>query len=66
MMSKKEKWDGKSRPSNDRYRKNFNEIFGKKPEMDLKGTIFCKAKNCDNHLYKNESASLPGYCQECG
>ena len=36
---KKEKWDGKSRPSNDTYKKNFNEIFGKKPEMDLKGTI---------------------------
>ena len=41
---KKEKWDGKSRPSNDTYRKNFNEIFGKKPKMDLKGTIFCKSK----------------------
>ena len=32
-MSKKEKgrkWDGKSRVSNDLYRKNFDEIFGKK------------------------------------
>ncbi len=26
-MSKKEKFDGKSRPSNDTYRKRFNEIF---------------------------------------
>ncbi len=26
-MSKKEKIDGKSRPSNDTYRKRFNEIF---------------------------------------
>jgi len=32
-MAKKEKWDGKSRPSNDLYRNNFNEIFGKKPEI---------------------------------
>ena len=32
-MSKKEKgrkWDGKSRVSNDLYRKNFETIFGKK------------------------------------
>ena len=32
-MSKKEKgrkWDGKSRVSNDLYRKNFDIIFGKK------------------------------------
>ena len=29
MSSKKEKWDGKSRPSDDKYRKNWNDIFGK-------------------------------------
>ena len=29
-MSKKEKWDGRSRPSDDNYRKRWNEIFGKK------------------------------------
>ena len=23
-------WDGKSRPVNDEYRENFNDIFGKK------------------------------------
>jgi hypothetical protein len=27
---KKEKFDGRSRPSNDVYRKRFDEIFGKK------------------------------------
>jgi len=52
---KKEKWDGQSRPSNDLYRKNFDEIFGDK---DLKGTTICKAKKCDNYLYKNESPNL--------
>ena len=29
-MSKKEKFDGITRPSNDLYRKNFDEIFSKK------------------------------------
>ena len=28
-------WDGKSRPSNDEYRKNFDEIFGKKEKEEL-------------------------------
>jgi len=30
MKNKKPKWDGKSRVSNDLYRKNFDEIFRKK------------------------------------
>ena len=34
--SKGLKWDGKSRVSNDLYRKNFNEIFGKKEQDELK------------------------------
>ena len=29
-MGKKEKWDGRSRPSDDNYRKRWNEIFGEK------------------------------------
>ena len=29
---KKEQWDGKSRISNNIYRKNFNEIFGQKEQ----------------------------------
>jgi len=38
-MDKKEKgrkWDGKSRISNKVYRKNFDEIFGKKEQDELK------------------------------
>ena len=34
-MSKKEKWDGRSRVSNEVYRKNFDEIFGKKEQDEL-------------------------------
>ena len=34
--TKREKWDGKSRVSNDLYRKNFDEIFGKKEQDELK------------------------------
>ena len=38
---KKEKWDGRSRPSNDLYKKNFDRIFGKKEktlhEMAMEG-----------------------------
>ena len=30
MSDKKFKYDGRSRPSNDLYRKRFDEIFGKK------------------------------------
>ena len=34
------KWDGKSRVSNDLYRKNYNKIFRKKEHIDdkLKGS----------------------------
>ena len=30
MAIKKEKWDGRSRPTNDLYKKEFDRIFGKK------------------------------------
>ena len=36
MKSKKSKWDGKRRVSNDVFRKNFDEIFGKREEDELK------------------------------
>jgi hypothetical protein len=35
VSNKKPKWDGKSRVSNDLYRKNFNDIF-KKEQDELK------------------------------
>ena len=47
-MTKKEKgrqWDGKSRPSDDTYRKGWNEIFGKKEEYELKESYKQSLKN---------------------
>ena len=35
MSSKKEKFDGKSRPSTDKYRNNFDTIFGQKEIKEL-------------------------------
>ncbi len=33
------KWDGKTRVSNDTYRKNFNEIFNKKVDDPFKKEV---------------------------
>ena len=43
-MTKKEKWDGVTRPSNEVYRKRFNEIF-KKEEDELKESYDQSKKN---------------------
>ena len=39
MSSKKEKWDGKSRPSTDKYRNNFDTIFGQKEIKELDASL---------------------------
>ena len=36
LKDKGRKWDGKSRVSNDLYRKNYDEIFKKNPEDPFK------------------------------
>ena len=43
-MTKKEKWDGVTRPSNETYRRRFNEIF-KKEEDELKESFDQSKKN---------------------
>tara|TARA_R100000664_G_C2728287_1_gene119574 strand:- start:3 stop:164 length:162 start_codon:yes stop_codon:yes gene_type:complete len=43
--NKKPKWDGKSRVSNDLYRKNFDEIFGKKEQDELNESYQQSLKN---------------------
>ena len=35
MKNKKFKYDGKSRPTTDSYKKNFDRIFGKKEQDEL-------------------------------
>jgi hypothetical protein len=35
VSDKKETWDGRSRPSDDKYRKNYDEIFGEKENKEL-------------------------------
>ena len=56
-MSKKivraDNWDGKSRPSDDVYRKRWNEIFGKKEEEELAESLKQSRKNRKEHT-KNE------------
>jgi len=47
----------------------FNELLEieKKEEKKklIKGTIICKAKKCNNYLYKNHSQSNREYCSDC-
>ena len=45
MSNKKEKWDGRSRVSNDVYRKRFDEIFGKKEQDELNESYKQSIKN---------------------
>ena len=33
-MTKKEKWDGRSRPTTKKYKEGYNRIFGKKIKKD--------------------------------
>jgi len=52
-MSKKEKWDGVTRPSNDTYRRRFNEIF-KKEEDELKESYEQSKKNKEERTDDHE------------
>jgi hypothetical protein len=58
VSSKKEKWDGKSRPSTDKYRNNFDIIFGQKEikELDesLKQSKANKKEREENEQYLEE------------
>tara|TARA_B100000519_G_C13824159_1_gene241789 strand:+ start:257 stop:475 length:219 start_codon:yes stop_codon:yes gene_type:complete len=47
----------------------FDELLEIEKEQEkkklIKGTIICKAKKCNNYLYKNQSTSNREYCSEC-
>ena len=48
---------------------NFDELLEIEKEQEkkklIKGTIICKAKKCNNYLYKNQSTLNREYCSEC-
>ena len=47
----------------------FDELLKIAKEQEKKkliiGTIICKAKKCNNYLYKNQSTLNREYCSEC-
>ena len=43
----------------------FDELLEIEKKNMLKGTIICKAKKCNNYLYKNQSQINSQYCSEC-
>ena len=47
----------------------FDELLEIEKEQEkkklIKGTIICKAKKCNNYLYKNQSTLNREYCSEC-
>ena len=51
------KWDGKSRPSDDVYRKRWDEIFGKKEDDELKESYKQSLKNKKERDDKEKSVS---------
>ena len=50
---KADNWDGKSRVSNDTYRKRWDEIFGQKETEELDESLKQSRKNRKEHT-KNE------------
>ena len=60
QRSKGKGWDGKSRPSDDKYRKNWNDIFGKlqQEQRDLdesyRQSLRNKKEREDNEEYLKE------------
>jgi predicted transcriptional regulator len=51
---KKEKWDGRSRPSTDLYKENFDRIFGKKEQDELDESYKQSLKNREERIKKVE------------
>jgi len=55
-MTKKEKgkkWDGRSRISNDQYKKNWNDIFGNKNVVRTEAS-FVSRDYSEDQTYENE------------
>ena len=43
----------------------FNELLKIEKNQLIKGSIICKAKDCNKYLYKNQSEINPQYCMDC-
>ena len=53
MGIKKEKYDGRSRPTNKVYEESWNRIFGEKEEEELKESLKQSRLNRKEHRKKN-------------
>jgi hypothetical protein len=53
MEKKKPKWDGRSRISNDVYRKRHEEIFGQRENEELKESYEQSKRNKEERDKKN-------------
>ena len=58
---KKPKWDGRSRVSNDLYRKRWNEIFGGTQVLNLDKSFKSKDYNGKEKNEKENNKSQFGY-----
>ena len=64
MATKKEKWDGRSRPSDDNYRKRWNEIFGKKEQDELNESYKQSLKNRKERIKTTSELLMEGFEEE--
>ena len=64
MATRKEKWDGRSRPSDDNYRKRWNEIFGSKEQDELNESYKQSLKNKKERTQTLHEALMEGFEEE--
>jgi len=62
-MATKEKFDGRSRPSNDTYRKRFNEIF-KQEQKELDESYKQSLRNREERIKTTSELLMEGYEEE--
>ena len=63
MATKKEKFDGRSRPSNDKYRKRFNEVF-KQEQEELDESYKQSLRNREERIKTTSELLMEGYEME--
>jgi len=63
MVTKKEKFDGRSRPSNETYRKRFNEVF-KQEQEELDESYKQSLRNRKERIKTTSELLREGYEEE--